>query len=425
MSQTKQERFEEAVIGILFRNPDAITKHDIDERHFVKWNSVLIGIKQVAAKGEELDILSVSQHMGRTDLLMTLNDIMQNSSGALANLQKYLDGLRDAWRAAQLRNSLTASIAELGNGGEVDAIINQLMQSTLKAATSEARKHSFTMKEAMGIFYDHLEQTFDARDTGGIGIKTGLSDLDSALGGLHPSDLIIVGARPGMGKTAWAVSVMVNMAKAKKRIGFISSEMSASQVMLRITSLDSSVAGHKLRDADLTDSDWKLLTASTNRLANLDVRVYDKPAVTVADVMLQSKAWMIDGGLDVLVVDYLTRIKPVKSSGNQTLDVGDVATSMKNIARSLNIPVIVLAQLNRDAANRRPVMSNLRDSGIIEQEADQILMLYRDEENELSPAEIIIEKNRHGESMTRVMCHFDKSTMRWANMANQEHSEAD
>lgn len=417
MSQAKQERFEEAVLGILFRNPEAITKHDIDERHFVKWNAVVVAIKQVAAKGEELDILSVAQHMGRNDLLLTLNDIMQNSTGALANLQKYLDGLRDIWRSEQLRNSLTASIAELGNGGEVDAIINQLMQSTLKAAASETRKHTFTMKEAMSVFYDQLEQTFDARDSGGIGIKTGIADLDKALGGLHPSDMIIVGARPGMGKTAWAVSVMVNMAKTGKRVGFVSSEMSASQVMLRITSLDSSVAGHKLRDANLDDNDWMLLTASTNRLANLDVRVYDKPAVTVADVMLQSKAWMIDGGLDVLVVDYLTRIKPVKSTGNQTLDVGDVATSMKNIARTLNIPVVVLAQLNRDAANKRPVMANLRDSGIIEQEADQILMLYRDEEDETSPAEIIIEKNRHGESMTRVMCHFDKETMRWADIA--------
>lgn len=414
---SKQERFEEAVLGILFRNPDAITKHDVDERHFVKWNAAIVAIKQVAAKGEEIDILSVAQCMGNNGLLMTLNEIMQHSTGALANLQKYLDGLRDIWRSEQLRNSLSVAVAELGNGGEVDTVVNQLMQSTLKAASSETRKNNYTMKEAMSEFYDKLEQTFDARDLGGIGIKTGLTDLDRALGGLHPSDMIIVGARPGMGKTAWAVSVMVNMAKENRRVGFVSSEMSAAQVMLRITSLDSSVAGHKLRDANLDEHDWALLTASTNRLANLDVRIYDKPAVTVADVMLQSKAWMIDGGLDVLVIDYLTRVKPVKASGNQTLDVGDVATSMKNIARTLNIPVIVLAQLNRDAANKRPVMANLRDSGIIEQEADQILLLYRDEENETNPAEIIIEKNRHGESMTRVMCHFDKETMRWANIA--------
>jgi replicative DNA helicase len=229
--------------------------------------------------------------------------------------------------------------------------------------------------------------------------------------------MVVVGARPGVGKTSYAASVLLNIAKAGKRVGFVSSEMSASQVMLRLTALESDIAGHKLRDADLDELDWSRLTATTSRLAALNVRIYDKPAITSADVMMQCKAWMIDGGIDFVVIDYLTRIKSVKSIGNQNLDVGEVVTTMKNIARTLNIPVMVLAQLNRDAANRRPVMSDLRDSGIIEQEADQILMLYRDKDDELAPAEIIIEKNRHGESMCIVQCHFDRKTMRWANIA--------
>ncbi len=422
MSQVKQDRYEDAVIGILLRNPEAITKHEIDERHFQKWHAVVVACKEITGKGDEVDILSISQHMGRRDLLQVLNTVRQESSGALANLPKYLDGLRDMWRAEQLRMALTSSVADLANGGEVDTVISQLMQSTLKAATSEVKSHNHGIKQALGIFLDKLETVMEAKDAGGMGLKTGISDLDKVLGGLHPSDMVIVGARTGVGKTSFGVSVMMNLAKQGKRVAMISSEMSVDQVMLRVTSLEAGIAGNKLRDADLADDDWARITGMTNRLVGMNIRIYDKPVVNVADVMLQSKAWMIDGGVDFVVVDYLTRIKPVKSSGNQVLDVGDVVTGMKNVARSLNIPVMVLAQLNRDAANRRPVMSDLRDSGIIEQEADQILMLYRDHENPTNPAEIIVEKNRHGESKIMIPCYFDKPTMRWAGI-DRRHSE--
>lgn len=418
MNKVKQERYEDAVIGIIMRNPEAIAKHEFDERHFLKWHAVVVACKELSAKGGEVDILSISQHMGQRDLLAALNVVRQESSGALANLQKYLDGLRDIWRGEQMRIALTSSIAELSNGGDVDSVISQLMQSTLKAAANDTKSHNHSIKQALGIFVDKLETVLEAKGKGGMGLKTGIADLDEALGGLHPSDMVVVGARPGVGKTSFGVSVMMNMAKQGKRVAMISSEMSVDQVMLRVASLETGIAGNKLRDADLQDGEWASITAMTNSLMSMGIRIYDKPVVNVADVMLQSKAWMIDGGVDFVVVDYLTRIKPVKSSGNQVLDVGDVITGMKNVARSLNIPVMVLAQLNRDAANRRPLMSDLRDSGIIEQEADQILMLYRDHESPLNPSEIIIEKNRHGISKQSIRCYFDKETMRWADMAH-------
>ncbi|OAI25073.1 MULTISPECIES: replicative DNA helicase [Methylomonas] len=416
---TKQKKYEETIVGILLRNPEAMTKHEIDERYFHEWRSVIIACKEISAKGDEVDILSIAEHMNRRDLLATLNAIRQESSGALANLQRYLDGLRDIWRAEQMGAVLTASLAELRNGGEVDAIISQLMQSTMAAATAEAKSHNHGIKKALGKFLDRLDLMLESKDAGGMGLKTGISDLDKVLGGLHPSDMVIVGARPGVGKTSFGVSVMMNLAKQGKRVAMISSEMSVDQVMLRITSLEAGIAGNKLRDADLDDSEWTRITAMTNRLVNMSIRIYDKPVVNVSDVMLRSKAWMVDGGVDFIVVDYLTRIRPVKSIGNQNLDVGEVVTGMKNVARSLNIPVMVLAQLNRDAANRRPIMSDLRDSGIIEQEADQILMLYRDNENPLNPSEIIVEKNRHGESKLIIPCYFNKPTMQWTNLSNQ------
>lgn len=416
MSSDKQARFEEAVVGIILRNPEVISKHDIDDRYFKHWRDFIIACKAVVSKGDEVDLLSITQQMGRKELLLRLNEIREQSSGALANIGKYLDSLRNFWRCEKMQIALSSSLAELNNGSDVDYVVSQLMQQTLKASTTDVKSHNHAMKQALGFFLDKLDSALDAKDNGGLGVKSGIADLDKVLGGMHPSDMVVVGARPGVGKTSFGLSVMMNVAKQGKRVAIVSSEMAVDQVMLRVTSLESGIAGNKLRDVDLDESDWANLTAMTNRIVSLDFRVYDKPSITIADVMLQSKAWMLDGGVDFIVVDYLTRIKPVKSSGNQVLDVGDVVTGMKNVARTLNIPVMVLAQLNRDAANRRPVMSDLRDSGIIEQEADQILMLYRDHENEINPSEIIVEKNRHGESKVIIPCYFDKRTMHWADL---------
>lgn len=417
IGQEKKLGYEQAIVAIVLRSPDVFSKHDINAEWFSKWRGVIQAFFSLSAKGEEIDIFSIAEELKSTSVRDDLIHIVKNSHGAVGNLPKYIAGLRDMWRADALHCALESSMSCLAGGGSVDEVVSTLMQSTLKASTSETKRHEFSMKDAMGIFLDRLEETFEERDKGGIGLKTGLHDLDSMLGGMHPSDMIVVGARPGVGKTAFASTVLMNMAKSGVKVGFISTEMSASQVMLRFTAMDSGISGHRLRDASLGDSDWSLLTSTVNRLTNLPLRIYDKPNVTIADVSMQCKAWMIDGGLDFVVIDYLTRVKATKSSGNQVIDVGEVATGIKNIARQLNIPVMVLAQLNRAAAERRPMMSDLRDSGVIEQEADQILMLYRDKDNELAPAEILVEKNRHGESMAKIMCLFEKDTMRWVSMA--------
>ncbi|PKD39567.1 hypothetical protein CWO84_14790 [Methylomonas sp. Kb3] len=419
-TQTKQDRFEEAVLGIILRSPESAAKNEIDERWFQKWRSVITAIKHITAAGNEPDMLSITEHMKNPALLKELNLIRTDVFSAAQNLPKYLAELQAMYKAAQVQQSLSAALTELQNGGEIDVVVSELMQTTLQAVSADSRNYNATIKQAMGSFIDHLEEAFEARDTGGIGLKTGITKLDSVLGGMHDSDLIIVGARPGVGKTAFGLSALLHLAKSGKRVGFVSTEMAANQVMLRITAANSGIAGHDLRDANLGDQDWPKITTAINRVADLPFRIYDKPNVTVADVALQAKAWAIDGGVDFIVIDYLTRIRPVKPSGNQTNDVGEVVTAMKNIARQLNIPLLVLAQLNRNVTNRadkRPTMADLRDSGIIEQEGDQILLLYRDDDDN-APAEVIVDKNRHGECAT-VRCCYLPQTMQWVNLAHQ------
>lgn len=420
MSQNKQASYEDAVVGILLRNPTAIVQTEIDERWFGKWRPVMSAAKAIAAAGAEVDMLSISERVKQPGLMQELNGLRTAGMGAVQNLQKYLDGLREIYQSQKIRQILATTLHKLEAGDNLSNALGELMQSTLGEMSSDSRTYNATIKQAMGAFVDQLDMAFDARESGGLGLKTGITTLDEALGGMHPSDMIIIGARPGVGKTAFGLSVLLNLAKTGKRVGFISTEMSANQVMMRIAAANSGISGAALRDASLADDEWPLLTAAINKVSNLNFRIYDKPNVTVADVALQTKAWAIDGGVDFIVVDYLTRVKPAKASGNQTNDVGEVVTGMKNIARQLNIPVMVLAQLNRNITTRkdpRPIMADLRDSGVIEQEADQILLLYRPDDD-TDPAQIIIDKNRHGECAV-AWCQYLAQTMQWVNRAEQ------
>lgn len=416
----KRTRYEEAVIHVLLTNREAIARLEIEPEWFYQYRSTILACKEIAAAGNDLDFIQLLEKTNDYALIGRLTSIRSEVVSTMANVQKYLDGLRDMTKSEGMRGALINATNSINNGEDIESIVSELMQSVLGAVVTDHNKYAHTLNEAMGDFLDHLEEVFEARDKGGLGLKTGIKDVDKVLGGMHPTDMIIVGARPGVGKTAFALSVLTALARQGKRVGFVSSEMSAQQVLLRLAAGESGISGHRLREADLADSDWPLLTAAVNKMKKLDIRIYDKPSITISDVALQSKAWAIDGGVDFICIDYLTRIKPTKSKGSSHLDTSEIAIGCKNIARTLGVPVMVLAQLNRNSANsnRRPVMSDLRESGRIEEEADQVLLLYRDEENE-SVAEVIVDKNRHGESKVIVPCVYDKQTMRWLDASWQ------
>lgn len=418
-------RFEESIIAVLLTNKEAVTKLYLDPVWFVHYRKVIVTIKEIASKGCDVDLAQIYQHTNDPGLTQELLKIKDGSFSTLTNAQHYVASLRDMHKAEQMGNALLTAKAEIDNGEDLQTIVSGLMQSVLSAVTVDHNRYAHTLNEALGGFLDHLEQVFEARDSGGLGLKTGIKGVDKVLGGMHPTDMVIVGARPGVGKTAFALSVLSNLAKQGKRVGFVSSEMSAQQVMLRMTAAQTGISGHRLREADLSEADWPKLTAAVNAMKPLNIRIFDKPSITISDVALQCKAWAIDGGVDFVCIDYLTRIKPNRSKGNNHLDVAEIAVGCKNIARSLNVPVMVLAQLNRSSANanRRPVMSDLRESGRIEEEADQILLLYRDDENANAPAEVIVDKNRHGESKVLVPCVYEKETMRWLDISWQQEDE--
>jgi replicative DNA helicase len=423
------ENLEDVITSVLLNHPDLVLTEPLDLSLFDRRKAVIHAIVKLSGRGIVPDIFTVSDELNDQSMIAVLGYLQKDVFGSPKNYAHYLKSLRDKVIDVRMYQRLREGMKAIADGTPAANVLGEIVTESMRLFTSaDKRQYAFTAKEMMSIMVDKLEGILDKGDEP-EGILTGIPKVDSILGSLHPSDMCVVGARPGVGKTALGVTVMLNAAFSGKRVGFISTEMSVDQIAFRVSAQVAKIDAKKYRTAGFDDQEWTRVSASTARLAQLNIRVCDKPVMKVSDVMLQCRAWEMDGGLDLVVVDYLTRLKPDSPTGSQNVDVGEIATQMKNLARDLKIPVIVLAQLNRGSTNRgdqTPRMSDLRDSGIIEQEADSILILHR-EENVVETRKnnkgfdepiieksnfIIVEKNRHGECM-RAAVEFDEPTMRW------------
>ena len=256
--------------------------------------------------------------------------------------------------------------------------------------------------------YDRLEELAQS-DSTIPGLSTGLFDLDRKISGLNKSDLLLIAARPGMGKTSLALNIALNVAKKyPKTVAFFSLEMSREQLALRLLSNESFLDNQKLVTGQLTDEDWGKLSIASSALSQTDIRVDDNPSITVAE--MNAKCRRLDN-LGLVLIDYLqlmTAAAPGKTGENRVNVVSEISRALKIMAKELNVPVICLSQLSRaneSRTNKRPMLSDLRESGAIEQDADSVMFIYRDDyynENseEKNIAECIVAKNRHGETGT-------------------------
>lgn len=255
--------------------------------------------------------------------------------------------------------------------------------------------------------FDHLTELSQS-DSAIPGLSTGLRDLDSKINGLNKSDLILLAARPAMGKTAFALNLCLNVAKKyKQTVAFFSLEMSREQLAMRLMSSESFVNSQKLATGKLSEEEWSKLCLASAALSQTDIRVDDNPSITVAE--MNAKCRRLDN-LGLIVIDYLQLMMGSgygKGGGeNRVQVVSEISRALKIMAKELNVPVICLSQLSRAVESRtdkRPILSDLRESGAIEQDADSVLFLYRDEyynpnTEEKNVAECIVSKNRHGET---------------------------
>lgn len=401
MSNVTPTFAEEAVIGGLLL--DNMRLHDvaplISADHFTSPQRVRVYglIRDRVLAGEPADPVTIGEASPDDfDFAVHLASNVPGSSAVVA----YAEIIRENWRrreAVQVGLELV-SAARAGAPDAVDVAAGRLL--ALNAVVTECE---YTGKQALQAAWREVDRNFA---NGGAlpGITTGLNALDEILGGWHDSDLTIIGGRPAMGKTAFLGGLVEAAADAGKRPGVISAEQPAVQLALRRLSMVSSVAASKLRSGQFEDEDWSQLQAGMQAAIARDMWIYDRSAVTLDELIGIARKWKHTHNIGCLFIDYAQRITVPRA--DRITEVSQVARGLKNLARDLQIPVISLAQVvkgvdQRPAGHNRPTAGDLANSDELTREADQILMLYRDEVyNRDSPdkgtAEVLIEKNRHG-----------------------------
>ena len=325
-----------------------------------------------------------------------------------ANVMEYVRIVQDKSlmrQVAQAAGSITAMVQE--GGGAAGDMLEAAEQQIYAIRRGRSAQGMVTVGMVLG---DVMSQLAELSANGGRtvpGLSTGLSAVDAKINGMNKSDLLLLAARPGMGKTAIALNICLNVAKTyEKTVAFFSLEMSREQLVMRLLSTESFVENQKLTTGHLDEEDWGKLSIASSALSQTDIRVDDNPAITVAEI--NAKCRRLDN-LGLVLIDYLQLMiaaAPGKSGDNRVTVVSDISRALKIMAKELNVPVICLSQLSRaneSRTDKRPMLSDLRESGAIEQDADSVMFLYRDEyynpnTQDKNIAECIVAKNRHGET---------------------------
>jgi len=410
---------EEAVIGGLLL--DNMRFHDvaplITSDHFTSPQRARVFglIRDRVLAGEPADSVTIGE-ASPDDFEFAIH-LASNVPGSSA-VVTYAELVRENWRRREAVQ-VGLELISAARAGEADAV--DVAAGRLLALNAVVTACEYTGKQAMQQAWREVDRNYA---NGGKlpGITTGLSGLDEILGGWHDSDLTIIGGRPAMGKTAFLGGLIEAAAGAGKRPGVISAEQPAVQLALRRLSLVSSVAATRLRNGQLEDEDWTRLQAGMTDAVARDMWIYDRSAVTLDELVGIARKWKHTHDIGCLFIDYAQRISVPRA--DRISEVSQVARGMKNLARDLQIPVIALAQVvkavDQRVGDKRPNAGDLANSDELTREADQILMLYRDEVyNRESPdkgmAEVLIEKNRHGPTGFKKVRFIDE-TMRFCDV---------
>lgn len=352
----------------------------------------------------QLQAQGVYDEAGGRAYLMQLMEVTPTA----ANVKEYAAIVRDksmlraiAGAAGEIQ---TLAFEGAGSAGDIAELAEQKIYNVRHGREIKGLTH---IKNVIVDLYDKLNELSQS-DSAVPGIPSGFHDLDHALTGLNKSDLILVAARPGMGKTAFALNIALNAAKAvTKDVVVFQLEMSKDQLASRFLASESLIEAQKLKTGNLGDEDWLRIARASNVLAKTRIYVDDNPAITVAEI--KAKCRRLGEGLGLIVIDYLQLMQSGgRRTENRVQEVSEISRSLKIMAKELNVPVVCLSQLSRAAeqrADKRPMLSDLRESGAIEQDADIVLFIYRDdyyndESDEKNVAEVIIAKNRHGSTGT-------------------------
>lgn len=420
---------EKSVLGGIFLKPDIFG--DIVEilhpNDFYKNGHKLIyeAMRDIYNSGTGIDPIVVVNKLKKNEKFdelvgeQLLFDIISDVPTA-ANIIEYAKIVKEKATLRRL-GEVGTKIVELAYEGyeEVDTILDKAEGMIFKISENVDSKDLVSLKDVIAQEFVRLEKVYQNKGVA-TGISSGFSDFDQMTSGFHPSDLIILAARPAMGKTAFALNLALNAAmKSKKGVLLFSLEMSSSQLLQRLLSIEAGIGLQKIRNGFLDSDDWGKLGLASMKLSNSEINIADLPNVNVLEIRAIARRLKAAGKLDMVIIDYLQLIKGNSAKGdNRQQEISEISRALKGIARELDIPIIALSQLSRateQRADRRPMLSDLRESGAIEQDADMVMFLYRDDYyNEDSEdkglTEVIIGKQRNGPVGTIKLRFFHEYT---------------
>lgn len=408
------------------------------EAHRVIFNAML----ELYNKNEVVDMVTVTEILRRDNKLEDIGGIayitgLANAVPTAANVKYHAEIVSEKSVLRQLVR-VSTEIATMGYEANDDVgVLLDTAESRILEISNRKKKAEFTpISDVLMDSVQNLEKLLNNK--GGLtGLPTGFIDLDKLTSGLQPSDFIILAARPSMGKTALALNIVQNVAlRAHKRIGgeprsvaFFSLEMSKEQLVSRMLCAEASIDSQRLRVGELGDNDWDALWTACDAMSKAKIYIDDTAGITAMEMRSRARRLKAEHGLDLIVVDYLQLMQGSgkrSGSSDRQQEVSEISRSLKALARELNVPVISLSQLSRSVESRnikRPMLSDLRESGSLEQDADIVAFLYRedyyDKETENKHTELIIAKHRNGPVDT-VNLFFHKQYTKFADMTNRE-----
>lgn len=420
---------EQAVIGSILINPECVTvvlsQVKPDYFYIPQHREIMEAVMILDTLGSRIDALTILDKLnssGNSDAEVNKNYLFQiaQSVPSAANVENYCKIVREKYF---LRSLITISRETIDSATEGGADADKLLDSAeQKIYDIRKGKSTGSLQRLIDVIsaevYPNLVQISSENAEEFKGIPTGFSKLDEITSGLNRSDLILIGARPAMGKTSFALNIGRNVGMTGKKVVFFSLEMSNEQLAARVLSTEARVESNKLRSGEISPDEWMRLAEATDRLTKCNLYFDDTSTITVPEIKSKIKRAK---DVDCIIIDYLGLMESAKKKENRVQEVTEITRSLKMLAKDLKIPVVVCCQLSRGPekngkSSNRPMLSDLRDSGSIEQDADIVMMLYREgyyksssqnpDEIDLTQADVDVAKNRHGPT-ERIKLHWD------------------
>jgi len=427
---------EQAVLGAMLIKKEAISEvvtiligtDFYRDAHRIIFDAML----ELFNKNEAVDLITITEQLRKNEQLDKVGGIayvtsLANSVPTAANIEYHAKIVKEKGQLRHLINSATA-IAGMGyedNENVID-VMDKAEKMILEVAARRGGGDFTPIKNILLDTFSKIEVLYASK--GGItGTPTGFKDLDKLTSGLQPSDLILVAARPSMGKTAFTLNLATHIAvREKKAVAFFSLEMSKEQLVQRMLCSEGAIDSQRLRIGELDDKDWGKLISAADRLSTAPIFIDDTAGITVMELRSKARRLKTEYDLKLIVIDYLQLMQGSSSKGgdNRQQEISEISRSLKALARELNVPVIALSQLSRSVESRqvkKPMLSDLRESGSLEQDADIVMFLYRedyydpDTENK-NITDVIIAKHRNGPVDT-IQLFFHKQFTKFADLS--------